>query len=135
MIARRRLRLSVFIPCLIVTGFLVCVVDESNSQNTYDGPTVGVQCFQSSDPDVRIRECTKAINANIADLAGVGMQGMAGSLRVQRNDSMGKDYLINAYYNRATAYSTKKDYDHAIGDFNQVLRMDPENWYCIQWPR
>jgi tetratricopeptide (TPR) repeat protein len=32
-----------------------------------------------------------------------------------------------AFRNRAVAYSAKSDYDHAIGDLDHVIQLDPKN--------
>ena len=32
-----------------------------------------------------------------------------------------------AYYNRGSAYCSKKEYDKAIKDFQKVLKIDPKN--------
>ena len=31
-----------------------------------------------------------------------------------------------AYYNRGSAYSNKRDYDGAIKDFDEAIRLDPK---------
>src|SRR5579859_7334975 len=39
------------------------------------------------------------------------------------------DRLV-AYYNRADAYQLEGDYDSAVTDFGQVLRLNPANAYA-----
>ena len=34
-----------------------------------------------------------------------------------------------SYYNRGTAYSTMHEYDKAIADFTEAIKLDPKNHY------
>ena len=59
----------------------------------------------SRDPDVRIAACTVAIEAGHETTTS----------------------LSGAFFNRGLAYSQKTDVDRAIGDYDQVVRLDPNN--------
>jgi len=58
---------------------------------------------RSTDPDVRIAGCTELI----------------------QNEWLTPQDLSVAYNNRATAYSAKQNYNRAIQDFNQAIRLSP----------
>ena len=45
---------------------------------------------------------------------------------IQSGKYSGKD-LSWAYYNRGIAYGAKGDYDRAIADFNEAIRLDPKS--------
>ena len=36
-----------------------------------------------------------------------------------------------AYYNRGNAYFDKRDYDRAIADFTQAIKLDPKDAFAI----
>ena len=59
-------------------------------------------CSQGENNDKGIRGCTSIINSG-------GHKGHE-----------------SAYYNRGAAYQTKGDYDRAIADYDQVIRLNPE---------
>lgn len=44
---------------------------------------------------------------------------------IQSGKFSGKD-LANAFASRGNAYATKKDFDHAISDLDQAIRLDPK---------
>ncbi len=55
-------------------------------------------------PDLQIGGCTAAI---------------------QSGKISGKNLAV-AFYNRGNAYNSKKDYDRAIADYDQAIRIDPQ---------
>ena len=58
---------------------------------------------QAISPDLQISGCTTVIDS------GTGARGN----------------LAAAFYNRGNAYSAQKDYDHAIQDYDQAIRLKP----------
>ena len=71
----------------------------------------------SADPDTRIAACTAIIQAPVANL-------MAG-LHVGK----ASENLSAAYNNRGDAYYKKGDYDRAIPDFSEAIRLSPSFGY------
>jgi len=63
------------------------------------------KCSDSADPDVALVHCTRAIESG--KLSG-------GALSITLN-------------NRANAYQNKRDYDRAIQDYNEAIRIDPDS--------
>jgi tetratricopeptide (TPR) repeat protein len=63
-----------------------------------------IKC-QSADPDTRIAGCTALIQTG---------------QDTPRNLSV-------IYNNRGSAYNTKRDYDRAIQDFNEAIRLNPND--------
>ena len=63
------------------------------------------KCSEVSDPEVALAHCTRAIESG--RLSG-------GALAVTLN-------------NRANAYQNKRDYDRAIQDYNEAIRLDPDS--------
>lgn len=70
-----------------------------------------------------------------ADQTGCLNRGSAFSLDVQigsctallQSGSLTQANRAVAYYNRGQAYATKKDYDRAIADFSDAIRLDPKD--------
>ncbi len=62
-------------------------------------------CAQEKDHDLGIRGCT---------------------LVLARGDAESSANRAIAYYNRGNAYSAKGDYDRAIADHNEAIRLDPK---------
>ncbi len=60
-------------------------------------------CFSNQDQDASIRGCTLIIEGQVAG-----------------NTSL-------AYHYRGLAYSGKRDYDRAVSDYDQVIRLDPKS--------
>src|SRR5262249_22601481 len=60
-------------------------------------------CLQEKDQDLGIRSCTAAIQSGM--WSGKGLSW--------------------AYVNRGNAYGRKKDYDHAIANYDQAISLDP----------
>src|SRR5216684_3591567 len=58
----------------------------------------------STNPDQSIASCTRIIGDNAETAAN----------------------RAKAYFNRGLAYSSKKDYDRAIADFSEAIRLDPK---------
>jgi tetratricopeptide (TPR) repeat protein len=71
----------------------------------------------SVDPDARIAACTAIIQAPVVDLMGHLHVGKAG------------ENLSAAYNNRGDAYIKKGDYDRAIPDFSEAIRLNPSFGY------
>ena len=71
----------------------------------------------SADPDTRIAACTAIIQAPVANL-------MAG-LHVGK----ASENLATAYNNRGSAYNRKGDYDRAIQDVSEAIRLSPSFGY------
>lgn len=71
----------------------------------------------SADPDTRIAACTAIIQAPVVDL-------MAG-LHIGK----ASENLSAAYNNRGGAYEKKGDYDRAIQDFSEAIRLSPSFGY------
>jgi len=57
---------------------------------------------------------------------GSGDQRIAACTRVIDSGRLQDDAVAWAYGNRALAYYNKQDYDHAIADFDQVIRINPQ---------
>ena len=58
-------------------------------------------CFQQTDPQLRIKGCSQMIQRDPADAA--------------------------AYHNRAVAYGLLGDLDHAIADYTKTVEIKPDN--------
>jgi tetratricopeptide (TPR) repeat protein len=71
----------------------------------------------SVDPDTRIAACTAIIQAPVVDLMGRLHVGKA------------SENLSVAYNNRGDAYYKKGDYDRAIQDFSEAIRLSPSFGY------
>jgi lipoprotein NlpI len=63
------------------------------------------RCSVAADPDVAVALCTRAIESGQLSRAAVAL-------------------TLN---NRANAYQNKRDYDRAIADYNEALRIDPDS--------
>ena len=61
-------------------------------------------CAQSADPDRRIRGCTQIL---------------------KRGKREGRRSRHAAHYNRGISYARKGQYDRAIADFDQAIKIDP----------
>ena len=62
----------------------------------------------------------------MARAGGLLEPALGASARTAQADTKQADDLVN----RGNAYADKKDYDRAIADFNQAIRLDPENAYA-----
>ncbi len=47
---------------------------------------------------------------------------------------MTQKHLAKAFYNRGTAYYSKSEYDQAIVDFTQAIRLRPKDALALQQP-
>ena len=56
------------------------------------------------------------------------IDGCTATIRSGRQS--GKD-LSRVFYNRAIAYAKKGQYDHAIADFDQAIRLDPDSIFAL----
>ena len=74
------------------------------------GTQVNIIKCRSADPDTRIAGCTAFIQAGQATTENLSV----------------------AYNNRGTAYDSKRDYDRAIQDFNEALRLSPNYAYAFR---
>ena len=62
-------------------------------------------CDSLQDPEPRIAACTQSIDSG---------------------KWTGRNQAVN-YTNRGNAYRDKRDLDHAIADYNEAIRLDPEH--------
>jgi tetratricopeptide (TPR) repeat protein len=62
------------------------------------------KCYESSNPDVIIYYCTRAIQSRLSEKE-----------------------LARAFSNRGNAYNEKEDYDRAIQDYDQAIRLKPNH--------
>lgn len=63
------------------------------------------KCVDDASPDLQIEGCTAFIQGN----------QVSGS------------NLAFSFTNRGSAYTKNKDYEHAIADFNEAIRLDPQD--------
>lgn len=52
---------------------------------------------------------------------------IAGCTRVIQDPQETRQQRTNAYYNRGLAYRNKKDFDRAIADYTEAIKLDPSN--------
>src|SRR6185295_11781895 len=52
------------------------------------------------------------------------------TVAIQSGRWSGKD-LVWAFQDRARAYYDKRDYDHAIADYDQAIKLDPKNAHAF----
>ena len=57
-----------------------------------------------------------------------------GDRRLQRGHPT-RSQDARAYNNRGNAWRDKKEYDKAIADYNEAIRLDPKGRRCVQQPR
>jgi len=63
------------------------------------------RCSQAADPDVAVALCTRAIESKQLSPAAVAV----------------------SFNNRGNAYQNKRNYDQAIADYNEALRIEPDS--------
>ena len=124
-------RRRVFLAALFLAAIAGCLgprpaAAQENIQN-YVGPGVAMPCYSSTNPNVLIRYCTEAINSDLADLVGIGLQGFQGALDAMRYANFSHDLLVEAYSNRASAYAMKGNLNQALADYDQALRIDADS--------
>src|SRR5215470_16185622 len=93
---REQARAALFGSALLTMSFLGACVP-SHDEVACLGPYGG-------NPDVVISGCTAVINS--------GREGTR--------------YLAGAFFNRGGAYAMKRQFDRAIGDFDQAIRVRPD---------
>ena len=101
-------------------------------------------CFNTTTaPDTAIEACGRMISSGLRARQGVRVarpclpeQGRPRPRhrRLQRGDPARSEIRL-AYNNRGLAYGNKGDYDRAIADFNEAIRLDPKLRHRLQQPR
>ncbi len=64
--------------------------------------------------------------ATRADSSSTADQRMTACTRAITSGQLSAKELANAYHNRGHAFQSKKDYDRAIADYSEAIRLDPQ---------
>ena len=86
--------------------FAIAIIHASTRASGQEG--VLAQC-ESRDADIAITACTTLIDAGALDI----------------------EVLPKIIAQRANAYASKFDYDHAIKDYNHAIKLRPEFWLAF----
>jgi tetratricopeptide (TPR) repeat protein len=90
---------------LILSFIALIALGDTSQAQSYDDAKKCATAVQRNDLDLAIDQCTAAI---------------------QSGDVSDQD-LAAAFHNRGLAYYHKKDYDRAIEDYDQAIRLNPNN--------
>jgi tetratricopeptide (TPR) repeat protein len=92
---------------LFATLFLVLFASSEPVSATSRAPVEGSadRCYKSNDPGTAIRYCTQAIESR--QLSG--------------------KHLAFAFYTRGNAYNEQREFDRAIEDYNEAIRLNPRH--------
>ncbi len=101
----RFMRRAAILFRLILSAGLAVFISPIRAQTTEDLES----CYRESDPDLGINYCTRAIDSG---------QLPASNLTI-------------AFTNRGNAYNYKGEYDRAIQDFDQAIRLNPNYAYAF----
>lgn len=133
--SKKELLLAFLLVGLIATSDAVWAIGKP----ARSGSGYTEKCYKSSDPDLVINNCTRAVASR--KLSGKNLafafykRGNAYSQKGDYDRAI-QDYdqaiRLNpghaiAFSNRGVAYARKGDYDRAIQDYNQAIRLDPKH--------
>jgi tetratricopeptide (TPR) repeat protein len=124
---------------LLFTAILVLSSVSVYAQKGQANLENGKKLFEQEDYDGVIRELSEAIRLDpqIAEAYAYRARAYVGDNNDQALSDANMAIQLNSqlamgYFARGNVYINKEDYDRAIADYNEAIRLDPKDAYILQ---